>query len=117
VNSCFRVFQSTGRSPAEKRIPLMWLLPMGVTQARSPDFHGFLLDHALAMWIWLESREALGDDVLFAHAHQISVLVVHSLWSGEGLYPSLLARYPKLPQASATTSYLYLYNRCIYKKT
>ena len=40
----------------------------------------------------------------FSHSHQISGPLLHSLCTGNHQYPSLFARYPKLPQASATTT-------------
>lgn len=40
----------------------------------------------------------------FSHSHQIVRPLLHTLWSHHRLYPVLLARYPKLPQASATTT-------------
>lgn len=40
----------------------------------------------------------------FSHSHQIHRLLLHSLCTMNRLYPSLLARYPKLPQASATAT-------------
>jgi hypothetical protein len=40
----------------------------------------------------------------FSHGHQIARPLLHTLWSHHRLYPLLLARYPKLPQASATTT-------------
>jgi hypothetical protein len=52
-----------------------------VTQVFCPDFHAFLLRPGFAMWIWLESQAALGTTSFFSHAHQISVLLVHSLWT------------------------------------
>jgi hypothetical protein len=40
----------------------------------------------------------------FSHGHQIPSPLLHTLWSHHRLYPLLLAQYPNLPQASATTT-------------
>src|SRR5882724_1233577 len=40
----------------------------------------------------------------YSHAHRISSLVVHSLWTMNSRYPSGLAQYPKLAQASTATT-------------
>jgi hypothetical protein len=40
----------------------------------------------------------------FSHHHQICGLLLHRLWTHLHRCSSLLARYPKLPQASATTT-------------
>jgi hypothetical protein len=40
----------------------------------------------------------------FSHRHQIPGLLLHSLCMLNRLYPSPFAQYPKLPQASATTT-------------
>jgi len=40
----------------------------------------------------------------FSHRHQICGLLLHSLCTMNRRYPSLFARYPKLPQASAATT-------------
>jgi hypothetical protein len=62
-----------------------------VTYAVDPDFHGFLWDHFLAMWIWLESPVALEPLAFFSHGYQISVLFVHSLWTDRRRHSSLFA--------------------------
>jgi hypothetical protein len=77
---------------------------MRLTVTVGPDFHGFLWDHVLVMWIWLESPVALELPSFFSHGYQISVLFVNSLWTHQRRYSPLLAQYPKLPQASATAT-------------
>jgi hypothetical protein len=77
---------------------------IGVTLAVDPDFHGFLPHSCSAMWIRLESHALLGETSSLSHAHQMSVLFVHSLWTDHRRYSSLLAQYPQLAQASTTAT-------------
>jgi hypothetical protein len=62
-----------------------------VTYAVDPDFHGFLCDRDLAMWIWLESHAAFEVVSFFSNRYQISVLFVHSLWTDHRRHSSLFA--------------------------
>jgi hypothetical protein len=45
-----------------------------------------------------------GTLAFFAHDHQITGQLVHTLWERQHFYPSLFAYYPQLPQASTATA-------------
>jgi hypothetical protein len=51
-----------------------------------------------------KTQAVLSCPSFFSHRHQIPSPILHSLCTINRLYPSLFARYPKLPQASVTTT-------------
>ena len=51
-----------------------------------------------------KAQAVLSLPSFFSHRYQISGALLHSLCTINRLYPSLFARYPKLPQPSVTTT-------------
>ena len=51
-----------------------------------------------------KAQYVLSGPSFFSHCHQLSGPLLHSLCTMNHLYPSPFARYPKLPQASVTTT-------------
>jgi hypothetical protein len=100
----FLVFQSMFCSTAEKSISLIWLLPWMLLRPyvliSTPSSHAPVSPCGFG---WKEKPHS-SPLSFFAHTHQISVPLVHSLWTSLRHYPSHLARYPKIPQASTTTT-------------